>query len=98
MENLVKKNEYIPPQFYSVDGLFEIILALENADKKVFYKHFPGKLLWATKNQEKVAINDKLIEKLIITAESIFKKSMFSENDYNEVLTRIEGLKNKFEI
>ena len=98
MENLVKQNEYILSQFYSVDGLFEIILALENADKKVFYKHFPGKLLWATRNQEEVAINDKLIEKLIMTAESIFKKNLLSENDYNEILTRIEVLKNKFEI
>jgi hypothetical protein len=98
MENSIEKNEYIPPQFYSVDGLFEIISALENTSDPVFAEKFPGTLLHATRKEKDVVIDEKLMQKLEMSAKSSLKKGIILENNYNEIIGRITSLREKYKI
>ncbi|MDD4476605.1 MAG: hypothetical protein PHY40_00405 [Patescibacteria group bacterium] len=98
MKNSENKNEYIPPQFYSVDGLFEIISALENTNDPVFAETFPGALLFATRKEKDVAIDEKLMQKLEMTAESTFKQGLLLKEHYNKIIERIKNLKVKYKI
>ena len=98
MKNSIEKNEYIPPQFYSPEGLLEIISALENTNDPFFAEKFPGALFFATRKEKDVVINEKLMQKLVISVESGFKKGAFSEEGYNEVIGRIANLRDKYKV
>ncbi|MBC8146469.1 MAG: hypothetical protein H8E98_00615 [Bacteroidetes bacterium] len=98
MKNSIEKNEYIPPQFYSSEGLLEIISALENTKDPVFAEKFPGALLFATRKEKDVVIDEKLMQKLEMSAEAGFKKGLFSKEDYGEVIGRIANLRDKYKV
>jgi hypothetical protein len=98
MENFISKDKYIPPQFYSVDGVSEIIFALENTQEQMFSEKFPGELLFATRKEKEVFIDQRLMEKLEMSAESAFMKGLTSQEDYNETIERIKRLRSKYKI
>ncbi|MCX6746132.1 MAG: hypothetical protein NTX00_03895 [Candidatus Parcubacteria bacterium] len=88
-ENLETK-EFIPPNFYSLDGLYEIINTLENSPE---IKEFSGPAFWATRKEGKVVIDKNFIEKLIITAGHY--KNGLGEDEYHEILVRISNLEQR---
>jgi len=75
-ENIEIK-KFIPPNPYSLDGLYEIINTLENSPE---VKEFPGTTFWATRKENKVVIDKNFIEKLRLTAEH-YQESL-GEDDY----------------
>lgn len=85
-----EKEKFIPPAFYSLEGLYEIINTLENSPE---VKEFSGAALWATRKQSKVAIDKNFIEKLRLTAEH-YQESL-GEERYQEILARIIKLEQR---
>jgi len=98
MKSSIEKGGYIPPQFYSSEGVLEIISALENTNDPVFAEKFSGALLFATRKEKDVVIDEKLMQKLTMSVESGFKKGLFSEEDYNDVIGRITNLRYKYKL
>ena len=93
------KQEYIPPAPYEIGGLLEIVSALENTKTEDFPKKvFPGALLWITRKHADVNIDNHLIRKLEISAESLLKQKILSGEEYTETVARIEKLKDKWQV
>ena len=96
MQSYPIESQYIPPQPYSVDGLLEIISALENTHSQEFAQKFEGSQLFATQRKGEVIINEKLMQELEMSAESAHKKGLLSIDEYSEITQRIKKLREKY--
>ena len=94
-ENINKKGEYVPQMFYSLDGLFEILSALESRDGGQYAKEFPGSLLWATRKESTITVDKKLMNKLETTAEANLMKGGLPKEEYDQIMRRIGDLRSK---
>jgi len=98
MKKITSKTKYIPPQFFSSEGMCEIISALENTEDPILKKEFPGELLFATRKYKNVSIDEKLMQKLEMTAKSCFQKGLLLKEDYKETVEKIKKLRKKYKI